>query len=113
MKTGTISIILAIIGILFVIWFNYQTAELFLTELTKMQNSSDLSPTIVTSGKLNKLIAIGIGLLGLLLGIKSLRNKNRIGIIGIILSIVLIILTFVPIWNYMLSDSALDINFRN
>ena len=113
MKTGTISIILALIGILFVIWFNYQTSELFLTELQKMQNSSDLSPVIVTSGKLNKLIAIGIGLLGLYLGFKSLRNKNRTGIIGIILSILLIIMTFIPIWNYMLTDSALDINFRN
>ena len=113
MKAGTTSIILALIGILFLIWFNYQTSELFLNELQKMQSDSDLSPVMVTSGKLNKLIAIGIGLLGLLLGIKSLRNKNRIGIIGIVLSIILIILTFIPLWNYMLSDSTLDINFRN
>ncbi|PKG53488.1 hypothetical protein [Olleya sp. 1-3] len=113
MKTGTISVIIALIGILFVIWFNIQTSELFLTELSKMQSGSGLSPTIVTSGKLNKLIAIGIGLLGLFLGIKSLRNRKRIGILGIFLSVFLIVLTFIPIWEYILSDSALDINFRN
>lgn len=113
MKTGTISIIFALTGILFVIWFNYQTSEFFLTELTKMQNGSDLSLAIVTNGKLNKLIALGIGLVGLLLGIKSVRNKKRIGIMGISLSIVLIILAFLQIWQYLISDSAVDINFRN
>lgn len=113
MKTGIISIILALTGILFVIWFNYQTSELFYVELIKTQNSSILSPLIVTNGKLNKLIAVGIGLLGLFFGIKSARNKNRIGIIGITISIILLILTFVPIWQYFLSDSVLDINFVN
>jgi hypothetical protein len=101
MKTGTIAIILALIGILFVIWFNYQTAELYQAELIKMQSSAHLSPIIITTGKLNKLIAIGIGLLGLLLGIKSVRNNNPIGKIGVILSIMAIVLSFLPIWIYL------------
>ena len=113
MKTGILSIITAITGILFVIWFNYQTSELFITELTRMQSGSDLSPAVVTSGKLNKLIASGIGLLGLLIGIKSVRNGNRIELIGIIFSVILIILTFVPIWQFLLSDSTLNINFES
>ena len=38
MKSGTISIILGALGILFVIWFNYQTFELYQTEFLKIQN---------------------------------------------------------------------------
>jgi len=110
MKTGIISIIVAIIGILFVIWFNLEVVELFESEILKIENQTELNPTVFTTGKLNKIIALGIALIGIILGIKSLRNKNRI---GIILSVVLIILTFLPIWIYILSDSALDVNFKN
>lgn len=113
MKIGITSILLALIGIIFVIWFNLQTSELFYTELMKMRENSDLTPPIVTNVTLYKLIAIGIGLLGLFHGIKSVRSRNRIGIIGIALSILLLILSFLPIWQYFLSDSALDINFVN
>lgn len=113
MKTGIISIIVAIIGIIFVIWFNLEVVELFKSEILKMQNQTELNPTVFTTGKLNKTIALGIALIGIILGIKSLRNKNRNGTIGIILSLILIILTFLPIWTYILSDSALDVNFKN
>lgn len=113
MKTGIISIIVVLIGILFVIWFNLEIVELFESEILKMENQTELNPAVFTTEKLNKIIALGIALIGIILGIKSLRNKNRIGIIGIILSVILIILTFLPIWTYILSDSALDINFNN
>jgi uncharacterized membrane protein len=113
MKYGIYSIIIALIGITFVIWFNIEVAELFESEFLKLENQNELSPTIFTTGKINKITALVIGIVGLLFGIKSLRDKNRIGIFGILLSIILIILTFVPIWQYMLSNSALDINFVN
>jgi threonine/homoserine efflux transporter RhtA len=113
MKIGIISIIVVLIGILFVIWFNLEIVELFESEILKMENQTELNLAVFTTKKLNKIIALGIALIGIILGIKSLRNKNRIGIIGIILSVVLIILTFLPIWTYILSDSALDINFNN
>ena len=98
MKSGTISIILGALGILFIIWFNYQTYELYQTEFLKIQNSSLMEPTIVTTGKSYKLIALGIALLGIIFGIKSLREKSRNGKIGIMLSVVALILTFLPIW---------------
>jgi len=113
MKYEISSIVIALIGISFVIWFNLEVAELFQNEIMELNYKSEMNLTIFTTGKLNKLIALGIALIGILLGIKSVRNKNRIGIIGIILSIFLIILVFIPIWQYVLSDSALDINFRN
>jgi len=98
MKSGTISIILGALGIFFIIWFNYQTYELYQTEFLKTQNNSSMEPTIVTVGKSYKLIALGIALLGIIFGIKSLREKSRNGKIGIMLSVVALILTFLPIW---------------
>ena len=102
MKSETISIILGTLGILFIIWFNYQTYELYQTELLKIQKSSLMEPTIVTTGKIYKLIALGIAILGIILGIKSVREKNRSGKIGIILSIIALILTYIPVWTLII-----------
>ena len=102
MKSGTISIILGALGILFIIWFNYQTYELYQTEFLKIRNSSLMEPTIVTTGKSYKLIALGIAILGILFGIKSLRDKSRSGKIGIILAIIILILSFFPLWTIII-----------
>ncbi len=102
MKSGTISIILGALGILFIIWFNYQTYELYQTELLKIQKSSLMEPIIVTTGKFYKLITLGIAILGIIFGIKSMREKSRIGKIGIILSIIALILTFIPVWTLII-----------
>ena len=101
MKTGTISIIVAIIGIIFVVWFNLEVVELYKSETFKTANQTDLSPHLFVVGKTYKIIAIVIGLIGMILGIKSLRDNNRIGTIGLILSIILIILTLLPLWLVM------------
>ena len=102
MKSGKISIILGALGILFIIWFNYQTYELYQTEFLKIQKSSLMEPTIVTTGKSYKLIALGIAILGILFGIKSLRDKSRSGKIGIILSAIALILSFIPVWTFFI-----------
>jgi len=97
MKTGTISIIVATIGIIFVIRFNLEVAELYKSEILKTANQTDLSPILFVTGKKYKIIVIGMALIGMILGIKSLRNNNRIGTIGGILSIILIILAFLHV----------------
>jgi uncharacterized membrane protein (UPF0182 family) len=51
---------------------------------------------------MNKLIALGVAIVGIYLGIKSVKNKYRIGIIGIVLSLILIILTFSSLWTYFM-----------
>jgi hypothetical protein len=102
MKSGTISIILGTIGILFIFWFNYQTYELYQTEFLKIQNSSLMEPTIVKTGKSYKLIVLGIATLGILFGIKSMREKSSNGKIGIVLSIIALILIFIPIWTLII-----------
>ncbi len=112
MKYGILSIIIAIIGILFVIWFNIEVAELFKSEFLSLGNKTELNPAVFSTGKLNKIISLGLGLTGIILGIKSWRNKMRIGIIGVFLSLILLILTFIPIWTYIISDGTLDINIK-
>lgn len=102
MKSGTISIILGALGILLIIWFNYQTYELYQTEFLKIRNSSLMEPTIVTTGKSYKLIALGIAILGTTFGIKSMREKSSNGKIGIVLSIIASILTFIPLWTFFI-----------
>ena len=99
MKSGTISIIFGALAILFIIWYNYQTYVLYQTEFLKIQNSSLMEPTIVTIGKSYKLIALGITMLGIIFGIKSVRKKNSSRKIGIVLSIIALILTFIPVWT--------------
>ena len=99
MKSGTITIILGALGILFVTWFNYQTFELYQTEFLKIQNNSSMEPTIVTVGKSNKLIALVIAILGIIFGVKSIKEKSKKGKIGIVLSIIALILNFIPIWT--------------
>ncbi|MEL7271454.1 MAG: hypothetical protein AAGL34_17915 [Bacteroidota bacterium] len=113
MRTAIASISTALIGIVFVIWFNLEIVELFQSEILKNQDKTISSLTVFPSGRWNKHIAIGIALVGILLGIKSLRDKKLLGVIGIILSLLLIALTFLPLWVYFLSDTALDIGVHN
>lgn len=113
MKYGILSIIISLIGISFVIWYNIEIAVLFQNEVLKLNSTTEINYIIFTTEKLNRLIALGLALVGILLGIKSVKRKNKIGILGISLSLILFILIFIPIWQYVLSDSALDINLKN
>jgi hypothetical protein len=101
MKTGLTSIILAGLGIICLIWMNYQTFKLFKLELADMRQGNQLASKILTTSNLFKIIPITVGIISLLLGIHALRSKRRIGLIGVVLSIILIILPFVPIWFYL------------
>lgn len=113
MKHGILSIILAVIGIYFTFLVNIEIAELVEKEIINLKHNSEINPAIFKSEIRNKLILLGIALIGMLFGVKSVKRKNKIGIIGIILSLVLIILIFIPLWQHILYDSSLDINFIN
>ena len=113
MKFGVLSIITAIIGTFLTIKFNIETAELFRTQILELNNKSDITPIIIKTDVTNKIIIITIALIGIFLGVKSIKSKSKLGIVGIVLSIVLLVLSFIPIWQYILQDSTLDINFIN
>ena len=72
----------------------------------------EFSSSLFNNVNVYKGIAIGIGTIGLLLGIKSSQNEKIIGLTGIFLSLILIVLTFVPILNLFLANSALNINIK-
>jgi ABC-type spermidine/putrescine transport system permease subunit II len=101
MKTGLFSVILAGLGIILVMFWNYQILELFRLERAEMRQGPQLAPTISTTSNLFKVIPIIVGTISLLLGIHALRSKRRFGLMGVVLSIILIILPFVPIWFYL------------
>ena len=103
MKSGTISIILGTIGVLFIIWFNYQTYELYESLFLETQNNFLMEPTIVTTGKSYKIISLGMALFGILFGLNSVRKKDGSGKIGIVLSIIALIFAYLPIWSFFIN----------
>ncbi|WP_040282341.1 hypothetical protein [Psychroserpens damuponensis] len=106
MKPAVISIILALLGIGFVLYLNYELAELFQSELhNNLHNENELNPSIFIIGTLNKVVTVLIGVIAIVFGIKSVNQKNRLGLIGVILSLILMVLTFIPIWHYMVSST--------
>lgn len=112
MKYATLSIIISITGILLLIWFNLNMAEFFLNEIMISQNQTELNPNIFSIGIQKKMITILFGVIALIAGYYSWNKKNKIALIGIFLSFLLIVFSFVPIWQYFLLDSPLDINIK-
>ncbi len=107
-----LSIIITLIGFYFVFKYNtwiYDTIsqELF---LKKELNISILN-NVTLFGRLYKIVIISIGLLGFYLGLIPFLKKHKIGLIGIILAIILIVLAFIPFWQYAIEGGTLDINF--
>lgn len=102
MKLALISIVFSLLGILFVVWINYQTLVLHHSLMKEMEGSGELYPVIVSTRKIYKLIPVGIGLIGLVFGTLSVKDKTWIGIIGIVFSVILIVLAFIPLWTYLI-----------
>lgn len=104
MKKGILSVIIACIGIYFVYWQNRKLCEglVSMSELTL----DDLEFSMNIFSSVYKIIATSIGLLSLYIGIISLKNKNKISGIGIVLSIILIVLSFLPLCDFFLYQQA-------
>ena len=114
MKFGRLSILLSLIGLVVLVWYDYQIAELFYTSNTESEWGTESYLTSQLNKRLAyRFIITGVGIIALYLGIKSIKANLFLGILGIILSIALVISTFFPIWQYFLLDSTLDINFVN
>ncbi len=101
MKYGIGSVILALTGICFIVWINYQFSQDYIEFAAKFEAEGGAAPSVVMTNWINRSIVIGVSLLGLILGIKSYRIGNNIGILGIVLSLLLLILVFFPLWPYI------------
>ncbi len=99
MKKGVLSVIVATMGIYFVYWFNRSIYET-VTLSSGTENVSEFS--LHTFSNVYKIMAMSIGLLGLYLGVISMKNKKKIAITGITLSIIVIIISFLSLYEYYL-----------
>ncbi|WP_062057871.1 hypothetical protein [Aquimarina longa] len=111
MKKGIISIGVAIIGMYFIYRYNLNLYDHFITYIDQPKENSELDTTIFAIHKTAKIITLCIGLLSLYFGIISFLNKNKIGKIGIILAVLVIICAFIPFWQYFVEEDSLIINF--
>ncbi|GAB5401281.1 MAG: hypothetical protein Aureis2KO_28660 [Aureisphaera sp.] len=109
MKHAVLSIIVAVLGMVWVVYLNHSFAEAIMnySDYPKGTTLSDFNLKIPNFFKMSGLI---IGLIGIFFGIKGFFKTKLISIVGIVLNILLIILTFMPIYTYILSNSGYDIN---
>lgn len=112
MKKGIASIIIACIGLYLVYHFNAKWYTMALDIFIAKENKMHLYNELISFYRLTKIAGISIGLLSLYFGVISFLKQNKIGSIGILLAILLIICSFIPFWQLLLEDSTLDINLR-
>lgn len=94
-KFSVLSILFSIIGIIFIVFYNWEISIYSL----HMSNKSTLEPNIITTSINTKLLPFSIGVLSLSLVLLDFYKRRTIlGVIGIFLSILLMIFSFVPIW---------------
>jgi len=99
MKHGILSILIAILGFIFYLHINLE----FVGIVQKLSENQQLEgPNLIVTPKIYKIATLIIGLIGVYFGIKEFKNYKNLSIIGISLSLILIILSFIPIWSYFL-----------
>lgn len=113
MKNGIVSVVLALLGIAFVIWYNVKMSQVVEMVVAKYMINEELSleSEVFILNKWLQITACLMGVIGLLFGVKSLKEKKGLAVLGIFASAILIVLAFCPIWKWIIQNSALDINF--
>ncbi len=102
MKHALLSIIVAVLGMVWVVHINYQIAAV-VTEALQAADQS-MNPSLVSFPKVYKMSGLVIGLIGIFFGVKGFFKTKPLSIVGIVLSLLLIVLTFIPIFSYLLAD---------
>lgn len=111
MKYGIASILTSASGIAVLIWLHLEIAELFQMQIQKQYLEFNEPLFNLGTGFWTKLVFIFIALIGLRLGVITTRSQKIFGVLSIALSLILLLLSFIPIWTFIISDSALDVNF--
>lgn len=97
-KYSIASITLACIGIGLVIWFQTIVADVAIAEQAVAKGEGSIEPTAMSMGVLSKIPGLILALAGLATGLRGLKGSKSLAVLGIVLSIVLIVLSFSPIW---------------
>tara|TARA_A100000171_G_scaffold20717_1_gene19085 strand:+ start:8009 stop:8311 length:303 start_codon:yes stop_codon:yes gene_type:complete len=98
MKHAKLSILVALLGILFLGYINWLVWD---TLTTYNENAvSEMAPHLVVTPRVFKISALIIGLIGIFFGIKGVKINKKISVLGIVLSILVCIFSFVPFWYF-------------
>ncbi|WP_432412844.1 hypothetical protein [Rasiella sp. SM2506] len=98
MKHAILSLVIAGLGIIFLAYINWLVWD---TLMSYNQNALDtMSPQLVVTPKVFKISALIIGLIGIFFGIKGMKINKKISILGIVLSALVCIFSFVPLWYF-------------
>jgi len=96
-KHSIYSIIVAIVGISFILYMNFHFAQ----EVSLIQNNQQINePHLIVTPKVHKMAALIIGLIGVFFGIKGFKSFKKLSLIGIVLSLILVAISFLPLWHY-------------
>ncbi|MBX2827303.1 MAG: hypothetical protein KTR22_04040 [Flavobacteriaceae bacterium] len=110
MKHAVLSIVIAVLGIVWIMYFNFQFAAALTDHYYESFSDSDVIVCIDPRfPKVFKMSGLIIGLIGMFFGIKGYFKTKRLSSIGIILSIILIIISFLPLYSYLLEQAVYDV----
>lgn len=93
MKLSLFSLLISVLLISFMSWINFQLVEKF-HEI----NSNTLEPFLISIGKNIKICAAAISLAALIISIISLRKKEKLNTIAIIIALIRLFFALFPIW---------------
>lgn len=113
MKAGNISIALGVFGMISYLIMNYFLFEYFNHHFSI---SKDFKSTAITACNAQDVLQISLVVLmiiGVGFGIKAWNSSKKKSLLGIILCIIAMILTFMPIWGTeMLRSTTLDFSIH-
>ncbi|MBW1298096.1 hypothetical protein [Aquimarina litoralis] len=110
MKKGILSILIALVGFFFMYKYHLKMYEIQNNLITGKETRFIFIDDLISFTRLFKMVTISISLLSLYLGTIAILKKNKIGIVGIILSILLFIAVFIPFWKYFSQNEIPIVN---
>jgi len=111
MKKGILSVCISIIGFFFVFKYHMLMHDIHHSLITGKEIRFIFINDLMSFTKLFKMLTISTALLGLYLGLIALLKKNKIGILGIFLSILLFISVFIPFWKYVAQETSIGMYY--
>ncbi|PCI99188.1 MAG: hypothetical protein COB15_04510 [Flavobacteriales bacterium] len=112
MKYGITSIFIGLLSIIITVGVNVTVAEEFKEMMMKSVQAEEILPIISGIGLTLKVILSLISLTALVLGLIGAKKKSKLSTLGIIVAFIALTIVFLPIWTYMVTYSAFDVNFH-
>ena len=96
------SILVASLGLAFIVYINFEFAK----TIQKIHTDTQLELHQIITPRVHKMAALIIGLIGVFFGIKGFKKTKKLSRIGIALSLLLITISFLPLWRYLISNAT-------